>query len=295
MDTLTISPELAAIQGKTRRLMLWSFLVHCTGIVAFLAVTSQPVPVVENPTMITEITWLEPEISPVEIAVAAPQVVIEEPAEALVLEKPKPVIPPRDSSLDLLQQRLAALRSDDNGRQEIISAAFKTTTARSTPATLGVFATRQKASAKVLNRAVVRPVSRITELPKERPSIVAVAVTTLPETGREAPSQPAKEIMPGVSLAGEVSNRRLVDFITPQYPEWAKRDGVEVSVELFFTVLPSGRVKENVLIERTSGFDDFDRRAEAALSDWRFESLAPGAAAEQWGRIEFKYRLRDAG
>ena len=54
-------------------------------------------------------------------------------------------------------------------------------------------------------------------------------------------------------------------------------------------------MKENVLIERTSGYDDFDRRAKAALAAWRFESLGPGAVAEQWGRIEFKYRLRDAG
>ena len=106
---------------------------------------------------------------------------------------------------------------------------------------------------------------------------------------------PAEEILPGVSLAGEVSDRKLIDYTTPEYPEWAKRDGVEVSVELYFTVLPSGRLKENMLIERTSGFDDFDRRAKNALASWRFESLGPGASAEQWGRIEFKYRLRDAG
>ena len=60
-------------------------------------------------------------------------------------------------------------------------------------------------------------------------------------------------------------------------------------------MLADGRVKENVRVERTSGFDDFDRLARAALASWRFESLDPGATAEQWGRVEFKYRLKSVG
>ena len=104
-----------------------------------------------------------------------------------------------------------------------------------------------------------------------------------------------KEIQPGISLAGEVCDRHLLSHLVPQYPEWAKREGVEVTVRLYFTVLPGGKVKENILIESTSGFDDFDRRARNALATWRFEQLPSGSSKEQWGRIEFKYRLRDAG
>ena len=298
MDALTISLELAAIKEKTRRLALWSLIVHAAAVVLFLVAATQPRPDSEDNFVITEITWLEPEVEiievPAQVAVAQPEPETSKPSVVVAEVKPEPVMPAKDTSVDLVQQRLAALRADNEGRREITAAAAPTGK-QSNPATLGTFAPRQVTASRQLNRAAVRPVARLGELPKEQLSVVAAAVTTLPEPVRETPTAPAEEILPGISLAGEVSNRGLIDYTTPEYPEWAKHDGVEVSVELFFTVLPNGRVKENVLIERTSGYDDFDRRALSALAAWRFESLGTGAAGEQWGRIEFKYRLKDAG
>ena len=61
------------------------------------------------------------------------------------------------------------------------------------------------------------------------------------------------------------------------------------SVRLYFIVLPGGEVKENVLIQKTGGYEDFDKNAIAALRAWRFEPL-PGSS-EQWGEITFNYRL----
>jgi TonB family protein len=69
---------------------------------------------------------------------------------------------------------------------------------------------------------------------------------------------------------------------------------VEGTVRLYFEVLPDGSVKENVLVQRTSGFEDFDRNATAALLSWHFEPLAAGAVGDQWGNITLNYRLSDA-
>ena len=62
---------------------------------------------------------------------------------------------------------------------------------------------------------------------------------------------------------------------------------------LRFVVLPDGRVEGGVLVEKTSGFSDFDRNAERALREWRFEPLIGAHVAEQLGLITFHFRLTD--
>jgi TonB family protein len=54
-------------------------------------------------------------------------------------------------------------------------------------------------------------------------------------------------------------------------------------------------VKENVVIQKTAGFGDFDENARLAIRAWRFEPLRGGRTGEQWGTITFHYRLRSAG
>jgi TonB family protein len=119
--------------------------------------------------------------------------------------------------------------------------------------------------------------------------------------GSEAVSRPAvsdgvvaRRTLAGASLAGPIADRPILSFVRPVYPEWAKRDGVEGSVTLDFTVLPDGRVKENVMVQKTAGFADFDQNAMTALSGWRFQALPAGKTGEQWGAITFHYRLSDA-
>ena len=67
-------------------------------------------------------------------------------------------------------------------------------------------------------------------------------------------------------------------------------EAVEGTVRLRFVVAPNGEVKRNVMVERTSGFEDFDRNAEIALLAWQFEPL-DGATTDQWGSITLNYRL----
>ena len=95
----------------------------------------------------------------------------------------------------------------------------------------------------------------------------------------------------GASLLGPIADRNILQQQTPAYPDWAEVQGVEATVSLYFVVRPDGHIKENILVEKTSGFEDFDANAVTALRGWRFEALGPGSTGEQWGRITFHYRL----
>jgi TonB family protein len=104
----------------------------------------------------------------------------------------------------------------------------------------------------------------------------------------------ARRTLAGASLAGPIADRPILSFTPPAYPEWAKREAVEGSVTLYFVVRPDGSVKENVLVQKTAGFEDFDENARVALLAWRFEPLRGGRTGEQWGTITLHFRLRDA-
>lgn len=104
----------------------------------------------------------------------------------------------------------------------------------------------------------------------------------------------AQRTLAGATLIGPVADRRLLAHATPIYPEWAKREGVEGIVRLTFFVRPSGTVKENIVVQKTSGYQEFDQNAIEALKTWRFEPLR-NAIGEQWGEITFRYRLSDPG
>jgi TonB family protein len=105
----------------------------------------------------------------------------------------------------------------------------------------------------------------------------------------------ARRSLAGATLTGPIADRAVLAHPAPGYPEWAKRDAVEGSVTLYFIVRPDGSVKENVLVQKTAGFEDFDERARQALEGWRFAALPAGRTGEQWGTITFHFRLREGG
>lgn len=117
--------------------------------------------------------------------------------------------------------------------------------------------------------------------------------------GGEAPAREsestARRMIAGASLMGPIADRAVLAHPLPVYPEWAKKEAVEGSVTLYFVVRPDGGVKENILVQKTAGFTDFDDNARAALRNWRFQALQGGRTGEQWGVITFHFRLRDAG
>jgi TonB family protein len=127
------------------------------------------------------------------------------------------------------------------------------------------------------------------------------APATLPavKTAATAPAQvgdaTARRTIAGASVAGPIADRPVLQTVVPEYPEWAKKEAVEGSVTLYFVVRSDGTVKENVVIQKTAGFGDFDENARTALRGWLFEPLRGGRTGEQWGTITFHFRLRDAG
>jgi len=120
---------------------------------------------------------------------------------------------------------------------------------------------------------------------KGNPALAAEPAATAEATVRRT--------LAGASLAGPIADRRVLRFVKPEYPDWAKRDGVEGSVTLYFIVRADGTIQENVLVQKTAGFEDFDDRARSALRAWRFEPLRAGRTGEQWGTITFHFRLGD--
>lgn len=104
----------------------------------------------------------------------------------------------------------------------------------------------------------------------------------------------ARRQVAGASLAGPIADRAIVTYTPPVYPEWAKREAIEGTVRLYFLVRADGSIKENVLVQKTAGFEDFDESARQALLAWRFAPLPAGRTGEQWGTITFHFRIRDA-
>jgi len=128
-----------------------------------------------------------------------------------------------------------------------------------------------------------------------------MALATLPGSGAgaEAAQEPgdagARRTLAGVTLMGPIADRPVLHHVAPVYPDWAKHDGVEGVVTLYFIVRADGTIKENVLVQKTAGFGDFDDNARAALREWRFQPLDGGRTGEQWGTITFRFRLNSGG
>lgn len=98
----------------------------------------------------------------------------------------------------------------------------------------------------------------------------------------------------GFDIEGEIASRKVVKSVTPPYPEWAQRQGIQAVVSLRITVLGDGRVKSNIMVERTSGYRALDQVAIESLRQWEFETLPVTAWKEQWGIVNFVFRLEGA-
>lgn len=99
---------------------------------------------------------------------------------------------------------------------------------------------------------------------------------------------------PGVTmrLSGPLLGRKILISVVPEYPELAKRKGIEGRVDLHLTVTPDGSVKDNVYVERTSGHRGLNRAAIEAIKKWVFAPLSPDVAQiEQWGIVTVFFKL----
>jgi protein TonB len=108
---------------------------------------------------------------------------------------------------------------------------------------------------------------------------------------KEQPKQEAAQIKISkekVKITGPLSARKVLKYVIPEYPEWAKARGIEADVSIRFTVNAIGDVETSV-VETTSGYPQLDRLALDALKLWKYSPL-PGQDS-QWGVITFRFLM----
>ena len=310
MTAATLRLDLEEVRRQTRWTMTLSVAVHA---LLFLWIVLQPASKIEAPPL-TEITFLEPgdlEGPPAPAAAAEPSAEARSGAAARNVQDARYqrldrsgdiALDPmsRDVVSDQLEARLATL-------QQTASLAPAGTGTSVVPASL--FGSGNAPIGGVGGGpavALTRGGSGGTPMPLTRgvPGGTGIAPATLPAAGHgegggskaaDVGDATARRTVAGASLAGPIADRRVLSTVVPEYPDWAKKEAVEGSVTLYFVVRPDGTVKENVVIQKTAGFGDFDDNARTALRAWRFEPLSGGRTGEQWGTITFHFRLRDVG
>lgn len=90
-------------------------------------------------------------------------------------------------------------------------------------------------------------------------------------------------------IQGDIAGRRIEVAKKPSYPRWAQDQGIEAAVTLFCTVRPDGTVKDNIMVEKTSGYTELDDLAKEALLQFKFEPIS--TADDQTGYATFRYML----
>lgn len=121
-------------------------------------------------------------------------------------------------------------------------------------------------------------------------SIVGGAGTSVISKGIPATPK-AREKKNAFSITGPLKDRDIERQVAPEYPAWAQAQGIEASVILEFTVDPTGMVKPNIVVRRTSGYPKLDDTAIKALRQWKFVPLPPEKNEDQIGLITFNYSL----
>mgnify|MGYP001824764427 CR=1 FL=1 len=310
MTVIALTHEFAASKERFQRALVISLVLHLV-LFAWLMLRES---ITEVPEGIVEISWLDPvpEAPP-----PAPMPTRAEPkpptpartvtpsaTEEKFQRRPEPaVVQPtpqeQTANRDMVKERLAALTTTTLPTRALDAEAGATNSLlKSAP--VEAADTGLKASTIDLNRSEnsqPRPAELKrgpVEARRSAPAIVPATVDK-PKSAAAMPDMEsvARRTLEGAELAGEIANRPVVSHTMPLYPEWAKSQAVEATVTLYFVVLPDGRVKENIQVQKTAGFSDFDLSAVAALEKWRFQALTGGAAHEQWGTITFRFRLRD--
>jgi len=309
MTAATLRLDAEQTLTRTRWTVSMSFLAHAM-LFLFLALHHAATPDV---TPITEITLIEPgDLAPEPVSAApaasgspAQGVAVKVVSETHFKRTPTraEMQPDPQSSWsfeDRLEARLAAMQQNASTGTGIAPSKAPVSLFGSTPAVMG--SGMGIGSPVSLNRGGSGAGA---PLPLARGggtgSVPTLATVAAPHGGGDAPApargseSTARRTVAGASITGPIADRPVLSYAVPTYPEWAKHDAVEGAVTLYFVVRADGGVRENILVQKTAGFEDFDENARVALRAWRFKPLGPGQSGEQWGTITSRYRLRDAG
>ncbi len=301
--------EFDSIQSRTRKTIGISIVIHALIVLWLILYRTVSPP----PPALTEISWIEP----VALQPPKPTVTMNITKPATQREIPQPKQTPahfvrKTTTSDFAPQPQDRAVTDDKLKRTLSKMERKAVQSNTNISGIAQAEHMTKSTlASVPNNPSVGQESiKLTREMKSSPNPIALtrtnpAARTAPVTLTKPPEQKvtqakisdenstAQRILDGAKLVGPVADRPLISYNKPIYPEWAKNDGVEATVNLYFIVLPNGKVKENILIQKTSGFSDFDNSAINALRTWEFEPLKGGATGEQWGSITFNFRLSD--
>lgn len=124
---------------------------------------------------------------------------------------------------------------------------------------------------------------------KESASLPASALPTTPVVKPASTLAPVEVKKKTVEISGPLSSRKIVRSKMPEYPAWARNQGVSADVVLYFFVTPAGQVVDKIRVTQASGYSDLDRLAIEALKSWIFDPVA--GSEDQWGYITFRYIL----
>jgi TonB family protein len=305
MNAYALSLELSEIQARTRKIVFVSLGVHAL-LFLLLALRHTIAP---PPPALTEISWIDP----VTIQPPVPTATVKPLIRAERLARPSPQQIPqhfvrrtterdftprpqnRNAMEDLLERKSATMQRSTVMQASIADVAAPSALTRPSLASVPNDGASAKEAVSLTRREgpASSPITLARSEPRRtRPAeLSSIPERTVAAAKIEKTDSSARRIIDGATLVGPVADRMLVSYRKPVYPEWAKSEGVEATLTLYFIVLPNGTVKENILIEKTSGFGDFDRNAIDALVAWIFEPLPRGETGEQWGSITFNYRL----
>ncbi len=114
---------------------------------------------------------------------------------------------------------------------------------------------------------------------------------TLAAAQRDLDRQRAdRDFRRNVVSAGSLNRTRTVQ---PEYPEVARRRGVEGWVDVTFTVTPTGTVTD-AAVTSSNPADVFDAAAIAAISNWRFEPVVrAGSAVPQRAAARLRFDIQN--
>lgn len=134
-------------------------------------------------------------------------------------------------------------------------------------------------------KPAVKPVPRSVAKTAEPPPAPAVAPQPIAAPAPPAPTAP-KPVTPASASAGYLKNP------APEYPPLAMRRGWEGTVLLRVQVLASGKPGE-IQIQKSSGRDQLDDAALAAVKRWSFVPAKQGDVAQEgWVSVPIDFKIR---
>lgn len=94
-----------------------------------------------------------------------------------------------------------------------------------------------------------------------------------------------------VVLFGPIFNRNILYSEVPEYPDWARKRGIESDVRMRIWVAPDGSVSQTIILKK-SGYLKMDLLVEEALQRWKFTPLSADVPqVKQWGEILIRFLL----